>query len=1026
MKPERSANTLLSITRSKAKMYEFQVPLDEHIGLPQNPNLLFGLAVGLLGDAAAAIATGMTDDARRLTQPEALRFAAIYFDAYINSRLDGYVAPEFGVLAAAAYYLSETPGSAKVIIRNVALPEAPEQGSLYLLVYNLLMGRLGDIPVGLYNEFPRALLLELDRFYRLEAPQDTVLELAAHIRQLAYDHGTDRDILYADIAVALCRLKIRNASQTILPQASGLSLADWTPALLRPSFPIELWPAQQRICGSGLLLGNSAIIQMPTSAGKTRATELIIRSAFLSQRTALAVIVAPFRALCHDIRSDLAGAFDGEDIVLDEATDSYQMDFIFDTLTLPKTVLIVTPEKLLYVLRRAPELADQIGLLIYDEGHLFDSAGRGTTYELLLTSLKLTVSPATQVILISAVIENAQAVAGWLVGNADSVVDGKGMLPTVKSIAFASWRDARGQLKYVSPVDPDDDEFFVPRVIERVDLPKVGKTRARSFPDQNGLEVGLYLGFKLAGNGHVAVFCGRKLSAAKLCKTAVELFARGLPFPAPREHSDATEIEALTALTGYHLGVDASYTNAARLGIFAHHGSVPHGLRLCIEHAMKEKLARFVICTSTLAQGVNLPIRYLIVTGVNQGQDSMLVRDFHNLIGRAGRAGMHTEGSVIFASPDIFDKKRVRRESWRWLAAKKMLNPENSEPCSSNMLSAFDPFIYGNAKSQLRFTVDELKGLAFSESETIEGVAERGLAGQPVGIQRDFRKHARGVAQIIQSIASYLLTNIDFEIPDWTERLTVLVENTLAHYVSEEGERAELRILFEALADSLREHAGDPAKRALMRRSPLPAERAIKVEAWLVANQATLEEAIAEGDLFERVFTFIRAEMMPQTLLNLSQQDVGLIIGQMWFDERTYEQIFNELTALDVRTGGNNWRVSVDDTVNICENVFGYEIAMVVATMADAAEELGGNLQGAFAQLQKQLKYGLDAESSIAFFEAGFADRKVARELGEAFPAVTTRAEARTIIRQRRAQVEVLLTPYPSYFKSVFREIVGT
>ena len=64
---------------------------------------------------------------------------------------------------------------------------------------------------------------------------------------------------------------------------------------------------------------------------------------------------------------------------------------------------------------------------------------------------------------------------------------------------------------------------------------------------------------------------------------------------------------------------------------------------------MKEGLVRFVVCTSTLAQGVNLPIRYLIVTSVYQGKEQIKVRDFHNLIGRAGRAGMHTEGSILFA-----------------------------------------------------------------------------------------------------------------------------------------------------------------------------------------------------------------------------------------------------------------------------------------------------------------------------------------------------------------------------------------
>jgi replicative superfamily II helicase len=106
---------------------------------------------------------------------------------------------------------------------------------------------------------------------------------------------------------------------------------------------------------------------------------------------------------------------------------------------------------------------------------------------------------------------------------------------------------------------------------------------------------------------------------------------------------------------------------------------------------MKLSLVNFVVCTSTLAQGVNLPIRYLIVTGVYQGGERILVRDFHNLIGRAGRAGMHTEGSIIFADTKVFDKRRRVRDRWRWQTAKELLDPSNSEPSSSSILSIFRP-----------------------------------------------------------------------------------------------------------------------------------------------------------------------------------------------------------------------------------------------------------------------------------------------------------------------------------------------
>jgi replicative superfamily II helicase len=302
-----------------------------------------------------------------------------------------------------------------------------------------------------------------------------------------------------------------------------------------------------------------------------------------------------------------------------------------------------------------------LGLVIYDEGHQFDSGARGVTYELLLTSLKLSLVENTQIVLISAVIANARNIAGWLIGNENAVIDGAGLMPTAQRVAFASWQTQLGRLEYVSPLDPDDTEFFVPRVIDRVSLRLLGRELTpRYFPQaEDGNSVGLYLGHKLVSKGSVAVFCGRKDTAVSLCKMAVDLFQRSDAFSKPADESDPDEVEKLASLFARHLGEASPAAQAAQLGIFSHHASVPNGLRLSVEFSMKTGNICFVVCTSTLAQGVNLPIRYLIVTGVYQGGDRMLVRDFHNLIGRAGRAGMHTEGSIILPIPR-YSTKDVR------------------------------------------------------------------------------------------------------------------------------------------------------------------------------------------------------------------------------------------------------------------------------------------------------------------------------------------------------------------------------
>jgi len=416
MRPEADALRVLSTTRAKAKMFEFRVPLEDHIELRQNPDILFSLAVGILGDAAAAIADRLLavdadsdeveaqgterladswdagDTSLRDTSRAAVTFAATYFDAYLGSRLNEAITNEFSLLCAAAYYLSDSPGSARVVTKNTPRPGPTFEGGLPHLVYTILMDDFVPIDSEYqYKDIAEPLRRALREFFAAERDVRALVQICQSLRERAYAEGTPRQLLYADIAVALCQYKLSNASRSLLPPASGLDLERWRPALLKTHFPKELWPAQKRICDAGLLRGRSAVIQMPTSAGKTRATELIVRSAFLSERTSLAVIVAPFRSLCHDIRGDLATAFAGENVSLNEATDSYQLDLSFEEMFERKTILIVTPEKLLYLLRRAPELSDRIGLVIYDEGHQFEGMARGPGYELLLTSLKITI-----------------------------------------------------------------------------------------------------------------------------------------------------------------------------------------------------------------------------------------------------------------------------------------------------------------------------------------------------------------------------------------------------------------------------------------------------------------------------------------------------------------------------------------------------------------------------------------------------------------------------------------------------------
>lgn len=111
-----------------------------------------------------------------------------------------------------------------------------------------------------------------------------------------------------DALLAILLIKIERSALKLLPEYSGLPRRDWEGMLQNKKNIHELWPAQIRLGEAGVFSGKSAIIQMPTSSGKTTSMSIAIRAAFLGERTHLAVVVAPFRRYA-EISNDIANDF---------------------------------------------------------------------------------------------------------------------------------------------------------------------------------------------------------------------------------------------------------------------------------------------------------------------------------------------------------------------------------------------------------------------------------------------------------------------------------------------------------------------------------------------------------------------------------------------------------------------------------------------------------------------------------------------------------------------------------------------
>ena len=277
------------------------------------------------------------------------------------------------LLGASAYYLCDFPGSSKVLVNQIEELDSEADGLDWFTRALLAHDFSEDIAehfAGKYERILKAIISRLEVFFKDGEGEDGVLRFLKSLKREAYRDGADRELLLADVANTLCKKKLEVSTWNALPRFTGIPQDLWKPFIQKPDSIKELWPAQLLLGQHGVFMGRSAVVQMPTSAGKTKATELIIRSAFLSDRTKLAIIVAPYRALCHEIYNDLAKQFRGEDISLQLASDVLQEDLSsFDDSG--SSILILTPEKLDYMLRQQPDLADATGLIIYDEGHLF-------------------------------------------------------------------------------------------------------------------------------------------------------------------------------------------------------------------------------------------------------------------------------------------------------------------------------------------------------------------------------------------------------------------------------------------------------------------------------------------------------------------------------------------------------------------------------------------------------------------------------------------------------------------------------
>jgi len=1040
MKPETKSQNLLNITRAKAKMWEYDVPLEYHINIPDSPEKLFSLSIALLGDVAAEINRGHENSEPFKILKENLQFSANFFYAFDEAKLIEILSPQLRLLASAAFYLCNMPGNASVLAKLVKYEDLSiESEGLDALLLWILQGNISTSwkeYLGNYADFIVNLPPKISAFYK-DGNSIEIENIIKNLRINVYNFGTPGQLLLGDIISAVTRKKIENASIRLLPKYTDIAIEQWKPALSKSNFIKEFWPAQHLLGEKGIYKGKSAVVQMPTSAGKTKSLELILRSAFLTQRTNFAVIVAPFRALCHEIKSELLLSFQDENINVDALSDVLQNDFEIDQflgLLLQPIILVVTPEKLLYVLRHHPNITLNLKLVIFDEGHQFDSGRRGVTYELLITSLKELLPDDTQKILISAVVPNAEEIGEWLNGDRN-VAKGEHLLPTSKSIGFASWKDALGRIQYV---ENSIDTFFVPRVIEKQKLQlQKREWKDRVFPENDGKDIALFLGIKLSINGSVAIFCGRKDTAINICKRVVEIIGRNYSVANLSNISNSQEIQTLTNLCIANFGEESIEAQSAKYGIFAHHNNIPHGIRIAIEYAMRNNFIHFVVCTSTLAQGVNLPIRYLIVTSFYQGKELIRVRDFHNLIGRAGRAGKYVEGSILFSDTNIYDAKANNNEKWRWEKAQVLLDLDKSERCVSSLLAIFEPIKnetqdrtinFGKntetfEKVVKKYIDNQLHEFALEISQKL---GNKGFSYNFVYSQLNYKR------RLLESLENFLLAHwIDIK-QNPEELIIKLVNKTLAFHLADDQRKEQLQKLFILLAKNIADRISVDSQKQSFGKTLYGVHTAEKIAAWVTNNQEVLLSITDIVDFIDNVWTLF-CEIIEENNTGLfgkfEPKEVRRNILIEWTKGKSFAELLSMIKVARANkvNGTVRHEFTVEDMVDICENTFAYEGTLIFGAVYEFMNSLNEFTQQVGEQIQvyqKRLKYGLPTISAITVYELGFADRTIAQDIAKLLPNTECdRTTTLDLLQNFDIVSDDAISKYPSYYQYVFKNL---
>ena len=241
MKAGFNSRRLFGITRSKGKMYEFGLDESQHLRVPEgsDPLQLFVMTIATLGDVTGVLA----ELPHPLTPlpPESqaeLNFCASFFDAVLDSGFAQGLERTTLLLASAAYYVARRPGSSLVLARRLVPKEGGNKVEHFLQwLLKADWRTYWTLDDERYGPLLTSLSFAIASHFADGSRLEEIDQLLKQLRNMVYKTGSPEEVLYADVALSVCRMKLAASAWVTLPSYSGLSVEHWRQVIQRGRFP---------------------------------------------------------------------------------------------------------------------------------------------------------------------------------------------------------------------------------------------------------------------------------------------------------------------------------------------------------------------------------------------------------------------------------------------------------------------------------------------------------------------------------------------------------------------------------------------------------------------------------------------------------------------------------------------------------------------------------------------------------------------------------------------------------------------